>query len=187
MHRRIAAVADLTLALAAGDEPREPVVDGGSDRKLLICTHGSRDRCCGRLGTILHRSASARWPDVDVHRISHTGGHRFAPTAILLPSGTACGPPRRRGARCHHQPHRPLRRGHLTLPRFDGHAQLRRPGGRGRGRGSGRVEPVDGPRQAVTLAEPEPDRPGRFEIHCAERSSGRPRWPTTASPGSRSA
>jgi hypothetical protein len=30
-------------------------------------------------------------PDVRVWRTSHTGGHRFAPTAILLPEGTCWG------------------------------------------------------------------------------------------------
>ena len=64
------------------------------DAELLICTHGSRDRCCGSLG----RGWSSPWrtkagPDgaTRVRRTSHTGGHRFAPTAILLPEGTGWG------------------------------------------------------------------------------------------------
>ena len=48
--------------------------------------------CCGALGTTL---AAELLADTDiakagyqVGRTSHTGGHRFAPTAILLPEGT---------------------------------------------------------------------------------------------------
>jgi hypothetical protein len=55
---------------------------------VLVCTHGSRDRCCGSLGTALF-FAAARPPGVRMRRTSHTGGHRFAPTAVLLPEGTA--------------------------------------------------------------------------------------------------
>lgn len=75
--------------IPAPTEPDRDVQD------LLICTHGSRDRCCGQLGTRLHLEltggASGRRhlpADVRIWRTSHTGGHRFAPTAIHLPSGT---------------------------------------------------------------------------------------------------
>jgi len=55
---------------------------------VLVCTHGSRDRCCGSLGTSL--AARLRLGEAaTVWRSSHLGGHRFAPTALLLPSGTA--------------------------------------------------------------------------------------------------
>jgi hypothetical protein len=62
----------------------------------LVCTHGKRDRCCGSLGTSLH---TALQPDdhfrpdqpVRIRRTSHTGGHRFAPTAFLFPEGTSWG------------------------------------------------------------------------------------------------
>jgi len=56
--------------------------------EVLLCSHGTRDRCCGSLGTILHSGARSR-PGVHVRRTSHLGCHRFAPTAVLLPSGTA--------------------------------------------------------------------------------------------------
>jgi len=55
---------------------------------VLVCSHGARDRCCGSLGTALHAGARPR-PGVHLRRTSHLGGHRFAPTAALLPSGTA--------------------------------------------------------------------------------------------------
>jgi hypothetical protein len=65
--------------------------DADAERDLLICGHGSRDRCCGSLGTGL-ALAAARDLALDglrLWRTSHTGGHRFAPTAILLPEGTS--------------------------------------------------------------------------------------------------
>jgi hypothetical protein len=60
---------------------------------ILICGHGSRDRCCGSLGVALEREFANRADidDVRIARTSHTGGHRFAPTGIVLPEGTAWG------------------------------------------------------------------------------------------------
>ena len=53
---------------------------------MLVCTQGSHDVCCGIDG-----AAFADWAeqnlDVEVFRVSHTGGHRFAPTAMTLPDG----------------------------------------------------------------------------------------------------
>jgi hypothetical protein len=57
---------------------------------VLVCTHGRRDVCCGSLGTDLAIQLSALVPREGVHirRTSHTGGHRFAPTFLVLPQGT---------------------------------------------------------------------------------------------------
>ncbi|HTV11455.1 MAG TPA: sucrase ferredoxin [Acidimicrobiales bacterium] len=88
----IEAVAAPTAAPGLAVPPRataEPtrVVD------LLICTHGRRDVCCGSKGTGLASSIAVEpvaHPDAEVRtwRTSHTGGHRFAPTAIFLPDAT---------------------------------------------------------------------------------------------------
>ncbi len=51
---------------------------------LYVCTHGSRDSCCGKLGVPLAQAARAAGLRV-VHECSHLGGHRFAPTVLLLP------------------------------------------------------------------------------------------------------
>lgn len=61
--------------------------------EFLLCTHGSRDACCGTLGAALWRDTS-RDGLLDavggrLWRTSHTGGHRFAPTGVHLPSGTS--------------------------------------------------------------------------------------------------
>ena len=76
-------------ALAVLDEPptQDEIVD------ILVCTHGRRDRCCGSLGTALFQALLANEhlckESVRLFRTSHTGGHRFAPTAVVLPEGTA--------------------------------------------------------------------------------------------------
>jgi hypothetical protein len=55
-------------------------------RAILICTQGSHDVCCGSEGARLAADLDAV-DDLDVYRVSHTGGHRFAPTAMTLPDG----------------------------------------------------------------------------------------------------
>ncbi|WP_045875707.1 sucrase ferredoxin [Pseudofrankia sp. DC12] len=59
--------------------------------EVLLCGHGSRDVCCGRLGTRLALDAGGTWSGVRVRRCSHTGGHRYAPTGFTLPDGLAWG------------------------------------------------------------------------------------------------
>lgn len=61
----------------------EDVVD------LLVCTHGRRDACCGSGGTALAESLDPTTDGARVWRTSHTGGHRFAPTAWSFPDGLA--------------------------------------------------------------------------------------------------
>jgi len=79
----------VSAAIAVLGEPARP--DELTD--VLVCSHGSRDRCCGSLGTALAQELLADprplGEDVRVWRTSHTGGHRFAATAIVLPQGTA--------------------------------------------------------------------------------------------------
>jgi hypothetical protein len=53
---------------------------------LLVCTNGRRDVCCAVRGRPLAAHA-ARLAPGRVWEVSHTGGHRFAPTAVLLPWG----------------------------------------------------------------------------------------------------
>ena len=95
--------------------PADPVPPGAGfasfgsaedEHAVLICTQGSHDVCCGSEGTRLaadfeavmraYRAADVNEPyagaptasgRVTVYRVSHTGGHRFAPTAMTLPDG----------------------------------------------------------------------------------------------------
>jgi hypothetical protein len=74
--------------LTADTAPAAPA----TERDILICTHGRRDACCGRQGTALVMQVATDPAIAEagyrVSRTSHTGGHRFAPTAIVLPEGT---------------------------------------------------------------------------------------------------
>ena len=92
-HRLPAAdVPALLLALldAPGRAQHDwPTVVGDAPPEVLVCGHGRRDPCCGRWGTLLHAELAAHPSGVRVWRCSHTGGHRFAPTAITLPDGRA--------------------------------------------------------------------------------------------------
>ncbi len=83
---------DLLAALSADPLAAHldlPSVVGDSPPEVLVCAHGRRDACCGRWGTLLHVELASRGSDARVWRCSHTGGHRFAPTAITLPEGRA--------------------------------------------------------------------------------------------------
>ncbi|MEW1953331.1 sucrase ferredoxin [Terrabacter sp. NPDC080008] len=68
----------LVQASLLGSEPAEPA--------LLVCTNGRRDVCCAVRGRPLAAHA-ARVAPGRAWEVSHTGGHRFAPTAVLLPWG----------------------------------------------------------------------------------------------------
>ena len=79
--------------LAADLQPFEQFrADSSGVRDLLVCTHGTEDACCGTFGFPLYRrlrqryAASADGP-LRVWRVSHIGGHRFAPTMLDFPHG----------------------------------------------------------------------------------------------------
>ncbi|GGM82223.1 sucrase ferredoxin [Longimycelium tulufanense] len=75
-------------ALAVGRRPYlgEPC----AEPLLMVCTNGRRDRCCALLGRPVATAAAARHPE-QVWESTHTGGHRLAPTAVLLPTGYVYG------------------------------------------------------------------------------------------------
>jgi hypothetical protein len=72
-----------------GDHLDWPTALGPAPSDVLVCGHGRRDPCCGRWGTLLQLELAGRHPDARVWRCSHTGGHRFAPTAITVADGRA--------------------------------------------------------------------------------------------------
>jgi hypothetical protein len=79
----------------AGHPPKSDATSS-AERDLLICVHGSHDRCCGKLGMPFYRAAIATLaqqalPGVRLWQTSHIGGHRFAPTLIDLPQGRVYG------------------------------------------------------------------------------------------------
>lgn len=61
-----------------------------TDPIVLVCVHGKRDQCCARLGRPIASGLAMTFPDL-VWECSHTGGHRFAPSLIMLPSGYTYG------------------------------------------------------------------------------------------------
>lgn len=67
------------VALSAQDEPA-----------LLVCTNGRRDLCCAVRGRPVALEVATRRPG-QVWETTHTGGHRFSPTGVLLPSGQTLG------------------------------------------------------------------------------------------------
>ncbi len=90
-------LSDCLVAETTGDlltsGPVQPTFDGPMDEPaVLVCTQGSHDVCCGSDGARLamaceNLSLPRGFPQPRVFRVSHTGGHRFAPTAMTLPDG----------------------------------------------------------------------------------------------------
>ncbi len=77
-------------AIAAGDlaatRAAAPWLAPDPRQHLLVCTNGTRDTCCARLGRPVATATAASYPG-RVWEAIHTSGHRFAPTTVLLPSG----------------------------------------------------------------------------------------------------
>ncbi|MEV5438983.1 sucrase ferredoxin [Streptomyces sp. NPDC052682] len=81
-------------ALGAGDHRRFDTVLGGRPHEgeplALVCTNGKRDRCCALLGRPLAAELATSGVE-GVWEVTHLGGHRFAPTVLVLPYGYAYG------------------------------------------------------------------------------------------------
>lgn len=61
-------------------------------RDFLVCTHGYVDICCGKFGFPIYRRMREAYGSPDfqrlrVWRVSHLGGHRYAPTMMEFPEG----------------------------------------------------------------------------------------------------
>lgn len=85
----IQAVAPLVKHYLIG-EPLDATPTDVPTRDILICTHGSRDRCCARFGNPLYHQALKIVDERSLNRVriwqaSHIGGHRMAPTAVTFP------------------------------------------------------------------------------------------------------
>lgn len=83
-------------ALGAGDRRALAGVDHEfvAEPLLGVCTNGKRDVCCataGRPVALAVEAASGGGETPAVWEITHLGGHRFAPTAVVLPSGYSYG------------------------------------------------------------------------------------------------
>ncbi|GGS23015.1 sucrase ferredoxin [Deinococcus knuensis] len=69
-------------ALTGGNWTAAPAPDGPD---LHVCTHGTVDAACGRYGVPVFQALGGA--GVRAWRTGHFGGHRFAATAVELPSG----------------------------------------------------------------------------------------------------
>lgn len=58
---------------------------------ILVCTHSKRDRCCALRGRPIAAHLADVLPPGATWECSHTGGHRFAPVGIMLPTGYTYG------------------------------------------------------------------------------------------------
>lgn len=84
------AVGSLVDNLTCSASPAE--VEGAEEADptaVLVCTQGSHDVCCGTEGSRLANELDGApgFQGMDILQVSHTGGHRFAPTAVTFPSG----------------------------------------------------------------------------------------------------
>ncbi len=73
--------------LFAGTLPGSEPVSG---QMWFVCTNGKRDRCCAEIGRPVAEMLARRWPE-GTWETTHLGGHRFAGTALTLPSGHVLG------------------------------------------------------------------------------------------------
>lgn len=80
------AILDLDLS-GPGRNGAEPV----DNPLVLVCTHGKRDVCCALKGRPLAAALAERHPGGIVWETSHTKGHRFAPSILLMPWGYSFG------------------------------------------------------------------------------------------------
>ncbi|MBO3129597.1 sucrase ferredoxin [Dermatophilus congolensis] len=90
-HPDPAVIANLPFeAAAAGDinavREHAPWLTPTHASILLICTNSKRDQCCAKRGRPIVDTTSPHFPE-RIWDCTHTGGHRFAPTAIVLPHG----------------------------------------------------------------------------------------------------
>jgi hypothetical protein len=60
-------------------------------RLVLVCGHGSRDRCCALRGTAVYGALASHLGPEELWVSSHQGGHRFAANVVVLPLGIQLG------------------------------------------------------------------------------------------------
>ena len=58
---------------------------------VLVCAHGTRDRCCVLRGTAVITALVDRLEEEELWVSSHQGGHRFAANVLVLPAGVQLG------------------------------------------------------------------------------------------------
>jgi hypothetical protein len=92
---RLARLTASVLAAMGGGDPGVvqsalPELKHSPAPVLMVCTNSSRDVCCAVRGRPV-AALSALYRPGQIWECSHTGGHRFAPTGVLLPFGQTFG------------------------------------------------------------------------------------------------
>ncbi|MGL5083551.1 MAG: sucrase ferredoxin [Microcoleaceae cyanobacterium] len=82
---------EATRQYIAGELP-EQLIQSSQARDILVCTHGSHDKCCAKYGIPFYKQATLTVAELGIQNVriwrsSHFGGHRFAPTMIDFPDG----------------------------------------------------------------------------------------------------
>ncbi|MFP4227337.1 MAG: sucrase ferredoxin [Salinivenus sp.] len=85
----VEAYANLTALDVPGALQASPP-EANSEPLVLTCVNGRRDACCAKWGRPVAQAAAEAAPE-DAWQTSHLGGHRFAPTVLVLPHGTHYG------------------------------------------------------------------------------------------------
>jgi len=82
----------LELDLAAWFDHQTPPEEAElvEEPLYLVCNHGRRDRCCAKFGMPIYHALDAAVGE-RVWQTTHLGGHRFAPTLAVMPSGYCYG------------------------------------------------------------------------------------------------
>jgi Sucrase/ferredoxin-like len=83
---------------------------------LLVCGHGSRDRCGALYGTPVFTTLAERLAPEEVWISSHQGGHRFAANLLALPAACSSG----ESLRTTRVSSRRALAGHIELDRYRG-------------------------------------------------------------------
>lgn len=83
LHDTLIDPSALTVGDRTGRDWTELPAPDGPD--LHVCTHGTVDAACGRYGVPVYQALGGA--GVRAWRTGHFGGHRFAATAVELPSG----------------------------------------------------------------------------------------------------
>lgn len=137
------------------------------DPLLLVCTNGRRDLCCATRGRELVEALRDRVVG-RLWETTHLGGHRFAPTAVLLPHGVVHGR-LDTGTAERLIPH--ARSGRLVLEGYRGRSTFSRPGqaGEAQVRRAGAFTGLDD----LDVVDVTPDGPGSWQVVVAHRDSRR--------------
>jgi hypothetical protein len=153
------AVLDLDIEqLCDGTPPAADWLRPADGPTALVCTNAQRDLCCAEHGRPLALALAA--DGLEVWESSHLGGHRFAPTAVVLPSGIVLG-------RCTADDVRSALGGAIPLEAYRGRSAYPQPAQAA----EAYVRAAHGLRAADAVASVEPDGRGRWRVLLADGSS----------------